>query len=48
MADASLDEAMLYALSYTIGKLTRHRRTICRDSWQAYNEYVKICKEEKE
>lgn len=48
LADASLDEAMLYALSYTIGKLTRRRRTICRDSWQAYNEYVKICKEEKE
>ena len=48
LADASLDEAMLYALSDTIGKLTRRRRTICRDSWQAYNEYVKICKEEKE
>lgn len=48
LADASLDEAMLYALSYTIGKLTRRRRIICRDSWQAYNEYVKICKEEKE
>ena len=48
LADASLDEAMLYALSYTIGKLIRRRRTICRDSWQAYNEYVKICKEEKE
>lgn len=48
LADTSLDEAMLYALSYTIGKLTRRRRTICRDSWQAYNEYVKICKEEKE
>lgn len=48
LADTSLDEAMLYALSYTIGKLTRCRRTICRDSWQAYNEYVKICKEEKE
>ncbi len=48
LADASLDEAMLYALSYTIGKLARRRRTICRDSWQAYNEYVKICKEEKE
>ena len=48
LADASLDEAMLYALSYTIGKLTRRSRTICRDSWQAYNEYVKICKEEKE
>lgn len=48
LADTSLDEAMLYALSYTIDKLTRRRRTICRDSWQAYNEYVKICKEEKE
>lgn len=48
LADTSLDEAMLYALSYTIVKLTRRRRTICRDSWQAYNEYVKICKEEKE
>ncbi len=48
LADASLDEAMLYALSYTIGKLARRRRTICRDSWQAYNEYVNICKEEKE
>ena len=48
LADASLDEAMLYALPYTIGKLTRRRRPICRDSWQAYNEYVKICKEEKE
>lgn len=48
LADTSLDEAMLYALSYTIGKLARRRRTICRDSWQAYNEYVKICKEEKE
>ena len=48
LADTSLDEAMLYALSHTIGKLTRRRRTICRDSWQAYNEYVKICKEEKE
>ena len=35
LADTSLDEAMLYALSYTIGKLTRRRRTICRDSWQA-------------
>jgi len=30
------------------GRLPRRRRTICRDSWQAYNEYVKICKEEKE
>ena len=47
-ADRSLDGAMLYALCYTIGKLCRRKSPLCRESWQAYNEYVKLCKEEKE
>lgn len=47
-ADRSLDGAMLYALCYTIGKLCRRKSPLCRESWQAYNEYVKFCKEEKE
>ena len=46
--ERSLDGAMLYALCYTIGKLCRRKSTICRECWQAYNEYVKRCKEEKE
>ena len=46
-ADRSLDGAMLYALCYTIGKLCRRKSPLCRESWQAYNEYVKLCKEEK-
>ena len=45
--EQSLDGAMLYALCYTIGRLIREKCAVCCESWQAYNEFVKICKEEK-
>lgn len=45
--EQSLDGAMLYALCYTIDRLIRKKCAVCCESWQAYNEFVKICKEEK-
>ena len=47
LTEESLDRAMLYALCFSIAKLTRLCRPICRETWQAYNQYVRTCKEEK-
>ena len=47
LTEESLDRAMLYALCFSIAKLTRLCRPICRETWQAYNQSGLTCKEEK-
>lgn len=46
-ADTSLEAGMRYALSYSINKQVQRQKVICRETWQAYNEYIDAAKEEK-
>ena len=38
LADRSLDQAVLYILRYTLGKLLVNSGPLCRDTWAAYNQ----------
>ena len=38
LADRSLDQAVLYILRYTLGKLLVNSGLLCRDTWAAYNQ----------
>ena len=40
LADRSLEQAVLYILRYTLGKLLVNGSPICRDAWEAYNQLV--------
>lgn len=40
LADRSLEQAVLYILRYTLGKLLVNGGPICRDAWEAYNQLV--------
>lgn len=46
LADKSLDEAVIYALQYTIKELTDKKKAIHQDTFAAYNQIVLKCLEE--
>lgn len=45
LTDTSLQAGMCHALCFTLSKLTQKKRPICRETWEAYNEYITIEKE---
>ena len=47
LAGRSLEQAVLYILRYTMGKLLVNGGPICRDAWEAYNQLVTAQKKEK-
>ena len=47
LADSSLEEAMIYALSYTINKLVANKQLVHPDALSAYNDILKKYKGRK-
>lgn len=47
LCERSLHKATFYALQYIIGDLAGQCRPISRDTWEAYNFYLKKASEEK-
>ena len=45
LTDTSLQAGMCHALCFTLSKLTQKKRPICRETWEAYNEYITTEKE---
>lgn len=45
LTNASLEAGMRHALCFTMAKLIRQERPICRETWEAYNEYITTEKE---
>ncbi|MBR5558728.1 MAG: bis(5'-nucleosyl)-tetraphosphatase (symmetrical) YqeK [Oscillospiraceae bacterium] len=45
LCEESLHKATLYALAYIVGDLAKQNRPISRDTWEAYNFYLNLCKE---
>lgn len=46
-ANQSLQAGMAYALKFTLGKLLRLSKPICRETWEAYNYYCTAPKKEE-
>jgi len=44
LCEESLHQATLYALAYIVGDLAKQNRPISRDTWEAYNYYLDLCK----
>ena len=44
LCEQSLHQATLYALAYIVGDLAKQNRPISRDTWEAYNYYLDLCK----